>query len=166
MRPFRSLRNVLVLAAGLPLMLGAVLLPTAAWAKGSGKPVQCRVLDGHDGSTWSLLGCNQETISGTSATTLQSISVSAPPTSLTIVWGPRIVRGQQSLHTTFSLKVTPLKANRDHCTGGSEYVFRGLVQRNSFTPGVKGHLKWYVCDTGGVIHDQGSNGKFPKPLRF
>ena len=169
MRPFRSRRRVrrLALVAGaLPLVVGAVLLPATAWAKVNGKPVQCRVLDGTNGGQWVVEGCTQIIISGAQGKTVENLSVSAPPSTITVQWGPRVVRGQTSLETTFSLHETPVKATRSRCPGGSEYIFKGVAERNSFTPGVKGHLKWFVCDTAGVIHDVGSTGKFPKPLRF
>jgi hypothetical protein len=102
--------------------------------------------------------------------TIPAVSPTSPPSSVTVTWGYQANRNLLPLTTTFTLSVTAMTGRKDRCTGGAlEYMLSGALQGNANTsataPGVKGHLKMFVCDSAGTVGDL-SIGEFAKPLKF
>ena len=158
-------------AVSVAALVVGVLSTGDAWARGRyakvrAKPVTGQSFTGTDGGAWTFLGCAPAALAGTGnpLPTIPAMSVTSPPSQVTITWAQPPNRRGSPLTTTVSISVR--KPKRSKCTGGgAEYLVTGRVLANSATPGVKGKVRWSVCDKGGAITDLGG-GRYPKKAVF
>jgi len=157
----------------LPVVLGVVVLPGPAWARGGGaKPVTCLLGTASNGMRWNFLGCTQPANLTGGTGTISSLSLTAPPATASIMWGTG-ANPNFHLTTTFSIVVTPFVGHRDKCGKSmgqtlQEYRVSGRVLSNAGTgtAAVTGKIKWYTClAANGTITDLGGK-RFPKPMKF
>jgi hypothetical protein len=148
MRTFRSVRLAVVAALAVPLLCSAILLPGSAWAKTPrSKPATCQSISGTYGGTWYLIGCGPPEITGDSANPSGTSSAVFPSSPTTITWSEGPNPHLAPLQTTIAFSVTPKK---NKCgAGSSEYALSGTIVSNSASPGVKGHVKMFVCVSAG-----------------
>ncbi len=150
MRSFRSVRLLVIPALVLPLVLSTVVVSGSAWAKGS-KPVKCTRLSGTYGGSWTLGDCSPFTVIG-SGNPAGTISTAFPRSPAVITWGTPVNRHASPLQSTISFVVSQLTGHKNKCGPGAlEYELVGSIMHNSASPGVKGKVKLFVCDTGGVL---------------
>lgn len=183
MRPTTSLRF-----SRLALVVGALSVSVGAAAfVGSGvaaaktttvKPVKCTRLDATDGGTWSFKDCSQTTVSGGNGTILpsspamppyspaQAMSLTSPPAQTTVVWAylTSATRGQYHYST---MNITVTKLGGTACGTGTEYeVLGSALVNHPATLGIKGKVKWFLCDRAGTVSGFPGHRKFPTPLKF
>jgi len=174
MRAFGRVRLPVVLGLALSFVAGTFLLVGPAWAKGGAKPVHCQSVAGpvpapppQIGQQWSFIGCTQPANLTGGMGAIPVLSLTSPPSQTTITWGEPSNHAATPLQTTFTLTVKAYTGHKDACGKAlSEYRVTGTIVSNSKTPGVKGRIKWYVCQTAnGSVSDLGGK-RFPTPLKF
>jgi hypothetical protein len=150
MRSFRSVRLLVIPALVLPLLLSTVVVSGSAWAKGS-KPVKCTRMSGTYGGSWTLSDCSPFTVIG-SGNPAGTIATAFPRSPAVITWGTPVNRHASPLQSTISFMVSQLTGHKNKCGRTAlEYELVGSITHNSTSPGVKGRVKLFVCDTGGVL---------------
>jgi hypothetical protein len=155
MRPFRSARLVMIPTLVALLALSTLVASSSASARGAGsKTAQCMTLSGTYGGSWSLYNCSPPAIVGIPPSSGQpngTISSAFPTSPAVITWGVPPDPRQPPLTTKITFSVRALTAHKDKCGAALEYALVGSVVSNSRNPGVKGHVKMFVCDAGGAL---------------
>jgi hypothetical protein len=154
MRRHRATRLLLIPALAAPLMFFTLLDPTgSAWAKkNSNLTIQCVGINGNDGGTLTLQGCSHPEITGDQGTISLGSSQGFPQSPTTITWSPGADRSIPPLVTTIRFRRVEWTVRKNRCGAGSdEFRMTGTVIGNSASPGVKGRVKIFECDTGGVL---------------
>jgi hypothetical protein len=140
-------------ALAAPLIFLTVLLPPgSAWAKNSNLTIQCVAINGNDGGTVTLQGCSHPEITGDQGTIDLGSSQAFPQSPTTITWAQGANRQIPPLVTTIRFRRVEWTMRKNRCGAGSdEFRMTGNIIGNSASPGVKGRVKIFECDTGGVL---------------
>ena len=151
MRSFRSVRLLVIPALVVPLVLSTVVVSGSAWAKGS-KPVKCTRMSGTYGGSWTLSDCSPFTVIG-SGNPAGTIATAFPRSPAVITWGTPVNRHASPLQSTISFVVVAADRAQEQVRGNGSGVRarRGPSRTTPSAPGVKGKVKLFVCDTGGVL---------------
>jgi len=136
--------------------LATIVSAVPATAKGTAsKPVKCATINGSVGGNWSLKGCQPVNIVGQGNNAeggAQGASTDFPTSpgsySAMITW-TSVNREAPALVTTIDVTVIDRTGKKDKCgTGSAEVELSGIIGGNSpsSAPGVKGHVKLFVCE--------------------
>lgn len=146
----------------------ASALPASARGASTGnKPVKCATINGNVGGEWSLMGCNPVNIVGPGNNAEQGAQgtsgdfPSSPgSTSATITW-TSVNQQTPALVTVINITVTDKTGRHDKCGPlSAEVELSGTIGSNSASPGIKGHVKIFVCEgSDGAVGGALSNPK-------
>lgn len=153
MRRHRATRLLLIPALAAPLMFFIELAPAgSAWAKNSNVTITCVGMNGMDGGTLTLQGCSHPEITGDQGTVSLGNSLAFPQSPTTITWAPGANRSIPPLVTTIRYRRVEWTVRKNRCGAGSdEFRMTGVITGNSASPGIKGRVKIFECDTDGVL---------------